>query len=199
MTRRGRDDQQSREPRGWQVDEIVEPRSRPAESLVARRAMADHAVGGVDRLVDGGAGKPCEQHPEDGRNDAIGKIFRQAFDRCPCNARLVERPVSRPTICDTASRAASRPPLSSASATRATCSCRLRCAINVLAANATPIRPNGSSRRPRSMTNAAMATIGRARQERDNARARDVVQVQRSRGCSPARTHRSGGRSRSTG
>ena len=48
----GGDDQQRREPRGGKIDEIVELRRRPAEIPVAFAAMADHAVGGVDRLVN---------------------------------------------------------------------------------------------------------------------------------------------------
>ena len=79
------------EPRRRQVDEIVEPRGGPAEGLVARRAMADHAVGGVDRLVDGGAGQARERHPEHRRHDAVGEILGQALDRGARHAGLVER------------------------------------------------------------------------------------------------------------
>ena len=52
--RRG-DREERGKPRGRQVDEIVEPRRRPAEVGVAGRAVADHAVGGIDGLVECGA------------------------------------------------------------------------------------------------------------------------------------------------
>ena len=42
-------------------NEIVEPCGGKAEGLVARGAMANHAVGGVDHLVDGAAGQPSER------------------------------------------------------------------------------------------------------------------------------------------
>ena len=43
--------------------------------------MADHAVGGVDRLVGERAGQPRENHPEERRHHAIGEILGQALDR----------------------------------------------------------------------------------------------------------------------
>ena len=43
------DEEQRDEPRGREVHEVVEARRGPAEGLVARRAVADHAVGGVRR------------------------------------------------------------------------------------------------------------------------------------------------------
>ncbi len=86
----GGGDQQRGQPRRRQVDQIVKPRGGPAESRVARRAVADHAVGGVDRLVDRGAGQTRDGHPEGRRDDAIGEIFRQALDRRPRHARLVK-------------------------------------------------------------------------------------------------------------
>ena len=53
--------------------------------------MADHAVGGVDRLVGGAAGQPADREPEHRRDDAVGKILGEAFDRRARDARLVER------------------------------------------------------------------------------------------------------------
>ena len=88
--RGGANDQQRGEPRRRQVDEIVEPRGGPSERLVARGAVADHAVGGVDRLVGGAAGKPGERHPEHRRDDAVGEILGQALDRRARHAGLVE-------------------------------------------------------------------------------------------------------------
>ena len=59
---------------------IVEPRGGPAEGLVARRTVADHAVGSVDCLVECGARKPGYDHPDDRRDDRIGKVFSEALD-----------------------------------------------------------------------------------------------------------------------
>ena len=53
--------------------------------------MADHAVGGVDRLVECGAGEPGNGQPEHRRDDAVGEILRKAFDRRARDAGLVER------------------------------------------------------------------------------------------------------------
>ncbi len=78
-------------PRRRQIDEIVEPRRRPAERLVTRRAVADHAVGGVDCFVECGAGEPGNGHPQDRRDDAVGEILREAFDRRAGDAGFVER------------------------------------------------------------------------------------------------------------
>ena len=54
-------------------------------------AMSDHAVGGVDRLVECGAREPADGHPENRRHDGVGKILRQAFDRRARDARGIER------------------------------------------------------------------------------------------------------------
>ena len=77
---RGEHQPQGCKPRGRQIDEIVEACRRPAESEMARRFVADHAVGRVDRLVGDGAGQPGHRHPEQRRHDAIGDILGKAFD-----------------------------------------------------------------------------------------------------------------------
>ena len=59
--------------------------------LMARGMMADHAVGGVDRLVDRGSRQPADREPEGGRDDAIGEVLGEALNRGARNARLVER------------------------------------------------------------------------------------------------------------
>ena len=76
----GRDEKKRRKARGRQVDQIVEPRRRPAEGRVARCAVADHTVGGVDRLVECGAREPANDHPKNRRDDRVGEILRQALD-----------------------------------------------------------------------------------------------------------------------
>jgi len=54
------------------------------------RAVPNHAVGGVDCLVDRRARQPGDQHPEGGRHHPVGEILGEAFDRRPRNARLVK-------------------------------------------------------------------------------------------------------------
>ena len=54
-------EQQPRQSRRRKIDEIVEPRRRPAERLMPRRAMADHAVRRVDGFVGGKPGQARER------------------------------------------------------------------------------------------------------------------------------------------
>ena len=84
-------DQQRGQPRRRQVDQIVESCGGKPEVAVTRRAMADHAVGGVDRLVGRAAGQAADRQPEHRRDDSVGEILREAFDRRPRDAGLVER------------------------------------------------------------------------------------------------------------
>jgi len=88
---RGQNDQQRRQPRRRQVDQIVESCGGKPEVAVTRRAMADHAVGGVDRLVGRATGQAADRQPEHRRDDSVGEILREAFDRRPRDAGLVER------------------------------------------------------------------------------------------------------------
>ena len=76
------------------------------KACVARRAVPDHAVGGVDRLIERGARKPADRHPKNRRDDRRRKNSRPG-SRSP---RARRRPqssvaVSRPTMCATASAA----------------------------------------------------------------------------------------------
>ena len=75
-----------------QIDEIVEPRRRVPECLIARRAVADHAVSGIDGLVDRAAGQSKSGEPKGGRHDAVGKILRQTLDCRACNPRFIQDP-----------------------------------------------------------------------------------------------------------
>ena len=90
MHGRGGHDQQGGEPRGRQVHEVVEPGRGPAERLVARGAMADHAVGGVDRLVERAARQPADADPEGRRDDPVGEVLRQALDGGAADPGLVQ-------------------------------------------------------------------------------------------------------------
>ncbi len=58
------DEPSGRQARGRQVDQVVEPGRRPAERRVARCAVADHAVGRVDRLVERDARQAAQAAPE---------------------------------------------------------------------------------------------------------------------------------------
>ena len=136
----------ARQPRRRQVDEIVEPRRRPAEGVVARRAMADHAVGGVDRLVERArrAGRrarartPARRRRR--RNSRPGSRSRRGRRRPRRALRDRGRRCARPRA-----RPASRPSRFERGGDRATCWCRLRCAISALASERRrATRPNGS-------------------------------------------------------
>ncbi len=89
--KRGSTDQKKRgEAGGGQVDEIVEPRRRPAEILVALIAVPDHAIRRVDGLIDRGARKPRDHHPQRRRHNAVGEILGEALDRRAADARSIE-------------------------------------------------------------------------------------------------------------
>ena len=53
--------------------------------------MANHAVGGVDRLVECGAGEPADGHPEHRRDNGVRKIFGETFDGGAGDACGIER------------------------------------------------------------------------------------------------------------
>ena len=72
------------------VDEIVEPGGRPAEIAVARREVADHRVGGVDRLVGEEPRQPQQQEPEGRCDDAVGEVLGGQLDGGAADVRLVE-------------------------------------------------------------------------------------------------------------
>lgn len=86
----GEDEEEGAQARGWQVDEVVEAGGGPAESFMARRTVADHAVGGIGGLVGDAAGKAENAGPEGRGHDAIGKVFRKAFDGGAADGGLVE-------------------------------------------------------------------------------------------------------------
>ena len=52
--------------------------------------MSNHAVGGVDRLIERAADETAERGPQDRGDDAVGEILRQALDRRARDARLVQ-------------------------------------------------------------------------------------------------------------
>ena len=54
------------------------------------RAVTDHRIGGVDRLVEGGARQSRDGEPDRRRDDAVRKILRQALDGGAGDPGLVE-------------------------------------------------------------------------------------------------------------
>ena len=130
--RRGRDKPERGEACGRAVDEIVELRRREAEGRVARREVADHAVGrgsppcSRSRPASRRARARMPAPPRRRRNSRRG--FRSPRGAMAASSSPA---VSRPTIFATAARPAARPCVSSASATARTCVSRLRCARQV--------------------------------------------------------------------
>ncbi len=88
--RGGERDQRPGDAARRQVGEIVEPGGRPAEMLMARGEVADHRIGGVDRLVGKESRQPEDEEPEGRRDDAVGQVLGGRFDRRPAYPRLVE-------------------------------------------------------------------------------------------------------------
>ena len=86
----GKREQSAGQARGGEVDDIVETGGGPAKCLMARRAVADHAVGGVDRFVGGDTGQSQQRKPERGRDNAIGGVLGEAFDGGAANGGFVE-------------------------------------------------------------------------------------------------------------
>jgi hypothetical protein len=84
-------DQRAGSSRGDPVDRIIGAGRCPAEPAIAVVAVADHRIGGVDRLARQQAGQPCDQEPEGGRDHTVAKAFRQAFSRCQRDPRFVQR------------------------------------------------------------------------------------------------------------
>ena len=83
-----KDDQQSREPRGNEIGQIVRTSSCPAERAPARLAMTDETVGGVQRLVREQSRQSADREPERRRDDSVVEAFREAFD---CGGRDARR------------------------------------------------------------------------------------------------------------
>ena len=79
------------QPRRHEIQQIVQPRRRPAEMFITRRTMADHAVGRVDDLVGEDTGQAEQQRPEQRRRHGIGEVLGQRFECRPRHTPFVER------------------------------------------------------------------------------------------------------------
>ena len=127
--RRGQRDEERREPRGRQVDEVVEAGRGPAEGRVPRACGDRSSVGGVDRLVEGAARQSRERRARRParrrrpRNSPPGSRSRRG--RRPASSRLSG---SRPTISRPRRGRRRRLRFSRATATRVDVLVRLRCA-----------------------------------------------------------------------
>lgn len=75
---------------GKEIRDIIEFGGGVAEGGMARRQVADHAVGCIDRLVADAAGKTASSQPERRRDDPVGKILGEALDRRPGDARCIQ-------------------------------------------------------------------------------------------------------------
>ena len=57
---------------------------------MARRLVGDHAVGGIDGLIDQDSGQAEHQRPERRRHDAIGEVLGERFQGSAADARFVQ-------------------------------------------------------------------------------------------------------------
>jgi len=80
----------SSKPGGQPVAKIVEARGEAAEVQVVLRAVADHAVLCVDRLIRQHAWQAEQEAAEQGRHHAVGKVLGGRFDRGACHGRAIE-------------------------------------------------------------------------------------------------------------
>ena len=72
------------------VRHVIQARGALAESLVTRRAVADHRVEGVHRLVSGDAGQTQQQAPEQRRDDSVRGVLGEAFEGRASDAGLIQ-------------------------------------------------------------------------------------------------------------
>ena len=110
-------DAQRRQPRGGQIDRIVEPRRRPSERFIVwalRCPIIESAV--LAALYSAAPGNPATAIQNSGGHHAVGEILRQAFDRGARDAGLIQRVRDRGRRFSTPPRG--RPPARSVPARR---------------------------------------------------------------------------------
>ncbi len=102
--------EQRGQPRGCQIEQIVEPRRRPPELLEARGAMTDTGVEGVCRAIAEEPAGPSSAPQKSGATTA-SEVF-SATDSMVARAMPFSSSCdgSRPTRCVTCTRAAARSP-----------------------------------------------------------------------------------------
>ncbi len=89
----GREHQrQRRDARRDPVHDVVEARRDLAEPLVPRRAVTDHRVEGIQRLVGAQPRQPQEQIREHRRDDPVAEVLRRRLDGRAGNAGAIEAP-----------------------------------------------------------------------------------------------------------
>ncbi len=89
-SRGGQRDQRTGDAARRQVDEIVEPGGGPAETLVARGAVADHRIGDADDLVGEEARQAEDEEPQGRPDHTVGQVAGDGLDGGATHARLVE-------------------------------------------------------------------------------------------------------------
>ena len=85
------DEHERRKSCGQPVRRVVDACRSFAEILVARIAVPEHAVEGIDGFVHEYPRQAKQDEPEHRRHHAVGKIFRAGFDRRSRDPGLVER------------------------------------------------------------------------------------------------------------
>ena len=88
--RRAHHHQRRGHPGGDVVGTVVQSRCGPTESDIARRAVADHRVQGVDGAVDQHGGHPARRRPQQRRHLGVGGVLGDRFQRRPGQARGVQ-------------------------------------------------------------------------------------------------------------
>jgi hypothetical protein len=61
--------------------------------------VADHRIGGVDRLVERQSGQARDGEPEQGGDHSVGRAFGKTFERRLGDARFVKRGCVAPDDC----------------------------------------------------------------------------------------------------
>ena len=81
---------QGGQPGRYPVEQVVQPRRRPAEAPVTVIAIAPHGVQGIGQAVEDDAGCAGHQVPEEGGEDGIVAVFQHGFDGCLGDALSVQ-------------------------------------------------------------------------------------------------------------
>ena len=85
-----RQQEKRREPRGDEIEHIVELRRNQADIFIGRLDIAEHGVHRVDRLIEKAEPGTAEREIKKRRDDPVGCIFRHGFDCRARNARFIE-------------------------------------------------------------------------------------------------------------
>ena len=73
--------QHTRHAGGDEIQQVIEPRCGPTESLVTRRAVTDHRVEGVGAAIDQQRGHAADGGPQQRRHLRVGGVLGDRLDR----------------------------------------------------------------------------------------------------------------------